>query len=340
MVRAMLSTEKDFQLFFSKSVVAVGWSKVDFTAFKNSQELALKVTDVYYKGTQIAAPSLGKKVNEAKRFFDIKEGDFIIVPYHESICLAVAKAKRFYDKNIAGTLDLSNQLEVEYQKTKGQPRVISRNSLREGLQRRLRVRGSTVSNLYEFSDEIEDLFNKTDVSIESKVEKKEDQIRVDFTKRLLTNIQKGDTYLQTGGIGLENLVKELLECEGYKDVAVLSKKAFKGFADADICATKSDRITEHKLLIQVKHHSGFTDGWGLKQLKLIKEQPEYRDYDMALLTSANFQDSLKKECYEANVIPIDGAELAKWIMECASKLSAGTRGKLGISSVPFVNEKL
>lgn len=37
MIRAMLSREEDFKIFFENNVVAVGWSKVDFAALSDAQ---------------------------------------------------------------------------------------------------------------------------------------------------------------------------------------------------------------------------------------------------------------------------------------------------------------
>ena len=39
MVRAMLSSEEDLKLFQENSIVAVGWSKVDFSKYINQPEM-------------------------------------------------------------------------------------------------------------------------------------------------------------------------------------------------------------------------------------------------------------------------------------------------------------
>ena len=39
MVRAMLSREEDFKIFFENNVVAVGWSRIDFSSFSDVDEL-------------------------------------------------------------------------------------------------------------------------------------------------------------------------------------------------------------------------------------------------------------------------------------------------------------
>lgn len=333
MVRAMLSTEKDFELFFGKNVVAVGWSEVDFTSFEDIGALLDKVNEVYYRDSRIAPQFSGKKLNEVRRFMEIKEGDYILVPYQSFIRLAIAESKRLYDKSISKTLDLSNQLQVEYQKLGGELRTIPRNGLFEGLQRRLRVRGSTVTNLSEFGDQIEEIFDRSNYSWQSKIEEEENKLRTEVKDKLLENIWEGKTNLETGGIGLEILVKELLECEGY-DVWVLPKQTFKGAADADIRAIRPDKFQESKLLIQVKHHRGYTDEWGLKQLKYIKQLPDYQDYTLVLLTSAEIDEKLRKSCRSEEVLAIDGHELVDWIMESIDKLKPQTRRKLGMSNVP------
>ena len=71
----------------------------------------------------------------------------------------------------------------------------------------------------------------------------------------LENLQKGKSNLQTGGIGLENLVCEIMQCEGYES-KILAKNKFQGKADADILAIKEDSFMSKKIFVQVKHHNG------------------------------------------------------------------------------------
>jgi predicted Mrr-cat superfamily restriction endonuclease len=333
MVRAMASSEQDFKVFFDNNVVAVGWSDVDFSKYTKdkTEELVSAVEKIYYSSDNVFAPTVGKKLNEVRRFHNIQKGDLIIIPFYNAIRLAFADDKILYDKNTYD-LDLSNQRKVQYVRSGDSFKTIPRDVLSEALQRRLRVRGSTVSDLYEFKDEIEKLFSKDAYSWTSDFEEKETRLKDNFKGKLIAKIKSGKTNLKTGGIGLEHLVKELLQCEGYK-AEVLAKTAFQ-FGDADVYAVKSDKFQETKILIQVKHHNGYTDDWGLKQLDEIKKNSEYNDHRYVLITSAAISDNVRSIADEKGIIAMDGNELSDWIIENLNKLSPETKIKLAISAVP------
>ena len=90
---------------------------------------------------------LSKKLNEVKRFKLIKDGDYILVPYYNYVVIAEATSEEKYSDEDKSQ-DLSNQKIVRYRLVDDNERLmIPRNELSEGLQRRIRVRGSTVSNL-------------------------------------------------------------------------------------------------------------------------------------------------------------------------------------------------
>lgn len=338
MVRAMNSESKDFKVFFENKVVAVGWSEVDFTQYANNPtKLRNAVNQMYYADKDFHPPLVGKKLNEVQRFQKIKAGDYIIIPYYNSIRLAIAKSQFRY-KNSAYDMDLANQLETEYLMTDNDFKTVPRNSLSEGLQRRLRVRGSTVSDLYEFEYEIEKIFKKENYSWTSDYEEKENLLTEKVKQDLFKNIQNGTTNLITGGIGLEYLVKELFECEGYI-ANVLAKNHFDEYGDADVYAVKSDKFQETKVLIQVKHHSGYTDNWGIEQLKKIQTNSIYADYKFVLITSALIGDNIKQNATFSDVNTMDGVEFIDWIFEHLEDLSIETKTRLGLSLVPQIIKK-
>jgi hypothetical protein len=68
MVRAMRQTKEDFDLFFEKNVVAVGWSHVNFTSSEDAEAL---VEQVYYSDGKTAPQVVGKK--KRMKFADSKE---------------------------------------------------------------------------------------------------------------------------------------------------------------------------------------------------------------------------------------------------------------------------
>lgn len=94
MVRAMYSREEDFRVFFENNVVAVGWCEVDFTESPDSSALRKAVYETYYSNNKTAPQVTGKHLNECERFKNIREGDYILVPYWSGIVLAEAKNGR------------------------------------------------------------------------------------------------------------------------------------------------------------------------------------------------------------------------------------------------------
>ncbi len=102
---------------------------------------------------------ISKKLNEVKRFKNLQEGDIVIVPFYSSVVLAIVGKEDIYSEK-AYERSLANQRKVEYCLEDGKLMLISRKELSEGLQRRLRVRGSSVSDLFEFADELESIFLK------------------------------------------------------------------------------------------------------------------------------------------------------------------------------------
>lgn len=331
MVRAMLSSEEDFKTFFDNSVVAVGWSRIDFTKYHDVIQLREVVRDEYYS-KDVAQQVVSKKLNEVERFKSIKKGDYIIVPYNSYIAIAEAGNTEIYSETVK-YMDLSNQIEVYYRYENGELLTIPRNDLSEGLQRRLRVRGNTVSNLFEFKEEIERIFSCKSYSYSSEMQKLEQDELKKLKKGLLESIQNGKTNLQTGGIGLENLICELMECEGYS-AQVLAKTKFSGKADADIRAIKEDAFMSKKIFVQVKHHSGYSGDEGIRQIIDVLEQDEYKDYDGYFITSALVEDNVRDYAAKHNIEVMDGEALVELIVNNLNNLSETTKRTLGICGVP------
>ena len=333
MVRAMHSSQADFNIFFKNSVVAVGWSEIDFSEFDKEgiEHLLGSVEEEYYNSDDILPQVVGRQLNQVRRFHNINEGDYIIIPFYNSIRLAVADEKILYDESACAN-DLANQRKVRYQYSGDTYKTIPRDVLSEAFQRRLRVRGSTVSDLYEFKDEIEKLFSQDNYSWTSDFENKENELKTSLKTKLLNKIRSGKTNLKTGGLGLEYLVRELFICEGYK-TEVLAKTTFQ-FGDADVYAVKSDKFQETKILIQVKHHNGYTDDWGLKQLSEIKSSEEYKDCKFVLITSAEISEGVRKNAEDLDIAAMDGNEFVDWLIENLHNLSIETKIKLGLSAIP------
>lgn len=337
MVRVTARPEEDLAVFFEKGVVAVGWSRVSFRVSDDPQILAREVKDVYYPPGGTAPQVVSKKLNEVIRFKRIRPGDRIVVPIHNAIALAVAGEEEIHDAEAGTTHDLANQRRAEFFRSKGQLVAISRSKLSEALQRRLRVRGSTVADLSEFGSEIEGLFDTENVGWQLQFEKAENAAASAFKRDLLRNIQSGTTNLEAGGVGLERLVRELLTIEGYT-ARVLGKQSFRGWGDADIVATKSDKFNETSLLVQVKHHTGETGPFGAEQLlAIIRNQSEqYAEHHLVLVTTALASEELRNLCASQDITLIAGSDLIDWIYELQPELPSDVRIKLGITDVPVI----
>lgn len=330
MVRAMDSSEKCFNVFFDNSVVATGWSEVDFTEGDRDSVIE-EVKEIYYKPKNNVAPQVvGRNINEVVRFMNIKQDDYIIIPYYDSIRIAVASGESIYK---ATDVDLSNQHKVTYRYNGTDLVTIPRDNLSEAFQRRLRVRGMSVSDLFEFGDEIEKLFNDSNYSYVNEVVKADEKYREELKSGLLRNIRSGRTGLKTGGIGLEHLVKLLFECEGYT-AKVCGKRTFSGYGDADVEAVKSDMFMEKKILAQVKHHTGDTNTWGVEQLIEIMESNDYVDYSFVFITSADVPNAVADKAENVGIAVIDGNKLVEWILTHIDRLDDSIKSALGVSSVP------
>lgn len=332
MVRAQGSKEEDFKEFFDKNIIAVGWSNVDFSKENDINKLRDLVNEKYYNNR--ISPYISKKLNEIERFKGIKKGDYIIIPFYSSIVIAEAEDLEKYESN-AIHLDLANQRAVSYKYLDSEPMRIARSDLSEGLQRRLRVRGNTVTNLNEFKDEIDKIFQTNGYSFIQNIMLFEEEKCKELKKQLLHKIQNGETNLQTGGIGLENLVSEIMQCEGYRS-KVLPKNKFSGSADADIEAIKEDSFMSKKIFVQVKHHSGNSGKEGIEQIVKVLKCDEYKDHDGYFITSADINDDVRKFASENGIEVMDGMDLVELIIANLNRLSNKTKYQLGICSIPLI----
>jgi restriction system protein len=133
------------------------------------------------------------------------------------------------------------------------------------------------------------------------------------------------------------LVKELLDIEGYK-ADVMSKRAFPSFADADVKASRSDTCATVNLLVQVKHHQGYSNQHGLAQLEEIRksELPEWNDHELVFCTSASVSPDFLSRAEDQDITVIDGKGLVDWIYQHIDSLSNEWKNRLGICEVPTV----
>jgi restriction system protein len=338
MVRAKSQSDDEFACFFENDVVAIGWSRVDIRDLSSKSEVDEAMSEHYGHWSEAYPSVRGRRENEILRFNRIEEGDRILAPYRSSVALATATSEHRYDPNTG--VDLANQVAVSYVRdANGDLLTVSRSDLTEALQRRLRVRGSTVTDLGEFAEEIERLFQSEGVfTWKAHHRKEEEKRREHFRDALLERLRDGKVHVQGGGLGLEDLVAELLEREGYDEVSTLAKQTFDGAGDADVQATRADRFGEQKLLVQVKHHQGTSGRKGLKQLAAIRaNEPEtWGDHDLVLVTTGNVPEEVQDKAEQVNVEVLGGGDLIDWLLDHVDVLSPKARRSLGISEIPFL----
>lgn len=338
-VRPKLQNETYRNLFLENNIVAVGWSDYIFKDFDDIEELIPQIAHLKSISNNSQA---SRYKNQIRRFKNLNETDRVIVPIGSHIYLSEVEKEEIYNKN-AYYLDQSNQRRVKYLKSGKLLVKIPRNSLSEGLQRRIRVRGMTISYLWEFKNELDSLFLNAQNGINSwknRVYEASELIVEQFKNDLLRNIQGGNTNLKAGGIGLELLVKELLEINGYS-TKILPKSKFSHEGDADIVAKRIERFNESHLLVQVKHHYGVSNTKSAKQLlKIIEiDNEEFENFQLVVVLSSTPANELIELCDEENIILIDGKELCDWIYEEKDTLNEKTKISLGIIEVPRLMQK-
>lgn len=205
MVRAKDQTDDEFAYFFQNSMVAIGWSRVDVRSLDSKEQVDDVVSDHYDFWSDAYSSVRGRRENEILRFNGIEERDRILIPYRSSVALATVDGEHRYVPNTG--VDLSNQIVVSYERDdEGDLLTVSRSDLTGALQSRLRVPGSTVTDLNEFADEIERLFDREEqFTWKARHRKQEEDRRQEFRKELLTRLQHGEDHLPAGRLGLEDL---------------------------------------------------------------------------------------------------------------------------------------
>ena len=312
----------------NEGYVGYGWSKVDFSQYKDTKALFEAFKQHYPNG-------IGRQKNNIQRFFNLKEGDIVIVPSSQSVSIGVVKGEKAFKPEWIQDY-ACNLVQVEFYKVRGRILKIRRDQLNQQLGSRLKLR-SAIANLNEFESEISrviDSIKKTGEAYRhsSYFSEQIELAEQKFRKELLQSICKGTTWLKPGGMGLEKLIKEMLELNGYT-AKIKSKKQSPDISDIDIEAEKVERFSETYLLIQAKHHRGETNGHGLKQLIAYKKNNDVA-YQKWLITTAKVSDENKQLAKQNNIEIMEGEELVGWIYESLPFLSEETKQALGIVEIP------
>lgn len=323
MVRTHLSTiEKDY--------IGYGWAKVDFSICDNVTHVIEKINHNYTDG-------IGRHSNSVKRFFNLSKGDIVIVPLSKAIAIGVVSGEKSFDISLANKKSC-NLISVNFFRTAdGHVLRIPRKSVTNGLESRLKARKSNTS-LLEFKDEI----NRIVSAIKSKGAYKQETYILEkiaeaenvFKQNLLMSIKQGNTWLSAGGLGLEQLVKELITIEGYT-ASIQAKNQTSDISDIDILAHRVDRFSESNLMIQVKHHSNTSSNHGLKQLIAFNEF-EDNNYQKWFITTAEVSEETLYLAQQNNIKVMVGWEFVDWIYENIDSLSQATKHLLGIIETPIL----
>ncbi len=306
--------------------IGYGWKNIDFSKFETFEQLIKEG----FKGVD-----RGRTTNQIKRYFNLKEGDYVIVPFSSSIAIAEVIGVKSYHPN-ENIKYSENRISVRYLKHEN-GFFIPRKNLSTALQSRLKIRMS-VCNLNEFSDEInkyvESLKNNTLYTWTSEQSEKENKSIEKFKTDLLSRIRKNkEIYLKSGGIGLEYLIKEILQAKGY-EVRIPAKNEKKGIQDADIIAIRNTEFCDKEgIFIQVKHHSGNTGIHGIKQIGAYEiKQGDYSYIQRVLITTAEFKNT--EFANEQDVSVLAGMDFINWLYDNLNYLSEKSLLALGISNVP------
>ena len=308
--------------------IGYGWASVNFSQFETIKDLI----DKGFKDID-----RGRQTNQIKRYFNLKQDDYVIVPFSGAVAIAEIVGEKSYQPVTEGIQYGENRISVKYLKHKD-GYFIPRGNLSTALQNRLKIR-MTVCDLNEFSDELykhiesvkNDKLYTWNNEQELKIQQNTEKFKVDLLSRLRSN---KDINLQSGGIGLEHLIKEILEAKNYT-ARIPAKNEKSGIQDVDVIATRFSEFSEKKegIFIQVKHHEGTTGNRGIRQVAEYEiNKDDYTHIDRVLITTAEFKNTDFAELHDVTVLA--GADFVNWIYDNLNLLSDDSLSSLGISSLP------
>lgn len=307
--------------------IGYGWKQINFSAHKNIKSV---IEEIIEKNG-----SIGRMTNQVKNYFEIKSEDIVVVPLGRKIAIAKVVGTKHYDPSFNEGHG-ANQVEVEFFRKDGKVIFIPRSKLKENLESRLKLR-TTIGDLTKFSQEIDHIIQNINefggFDIKNSFQEKSDQYEKEFKAELLNALWKGNTRLKAGGRGLEELVKELLEIEGYSSIDILDKKNGEGIADIDIQATSEKNPFLKDILVQVKHHRGETSKHAINQLIAYEKETAANAYKW-VITTGRVSDESKSYADENQINIMEGEQFVDWIYSNLNMLSDKTKANLGIVNVP------
>ena len=170
--------------------IGYGWSQVDFSQFDT-------VADLISKGFKDI--DRGRQTNQIKRYFNLKQGDYVVVPFSGSIAIAEVVGQKSHHPITKGLRYGENRITVSYLKHKD-GYFIPRKNLSTALQNRLKIR-TTICDLNAFSEElykhIESIKNDKLYTWNTEQEQKLAESTETFKAQLLTRLRNNkDINLQ------------------------------------------------------------------------------------------------------------------------------------------------
>lgn len=315
------------EALINENKIGYGWKKINFASHDNINSVIKEIIDIN--------GSIGRMTNQVKNYFNLKKDDIVIVPLGKSIAIAKVLGEKFFESSFTGGHG-ANQIRVEFFRKENKVIRIPRSILKQNLESRLKLR-TTIGDLSRFSQEIEHIIQNLNdygsFDIKNSYQEKSDLYEAEFKKELLDALWKGNTRLKAGGRGIEELVKELLEIEGYSNVYILDKKNGEGISDIDIQATSEKNPFLKDILVQVKHHRGETSKHAINQLIAYENETATNAYKW-VITTGHISDESKLYADENQINIMEGEQFVDWIYTSLNKLSIKTKENLGIVDVP------
>ena len=152
-----------------------------------------------------------------------------------------------------------------------------------------------------------------------------------FKAKLLDNLLEIEIITsEVGKCGLEHLVKELLEIEGYTAV-IPSKQSHEVGVDVDIEAQSRNPFITQELLVQVKDHVGYTGKHAIEQIAKVEKKDDCYRWVVSL---GDFAEDVTQHADGLSVNLMNGTQLVDWLAERWQDLVPLTKQNPGIASVP------
>ncbi len=306
--------------------ISIGWS--DFSNTESQKELALDMSsfDRIFKEKGYGTPS--NRYNLRRFIVDMKAGDTVVVPLPGGIfdIYRIADNEVYnnetfnhslwvdWNNNIA-SLDKdgypayhSGQIDMGfYRKVEVIRENLSRNDYAtQALYSRMKYRG-TNTDISDLAEDVEkSIANMTPINLKG----------VFISEAAATLCKQMQNLMNPGK--MESLVAWYMKSLG-ASVDIPSKNAAdKGYGDADIVAM-FEKLNDHTIMVQVKHHKKITGDWAVEQIKRYAEDHrkpyDHKNAQLWVVSSCDgFSDDAIRLSEEHDVYLVDGVRFAEMLI--------------------------